>query len=80
VRLNTPSGRNYFSIFEENEWEESGNNNNYICIYPRNYLFKINDYNLFNNYNLVSVDVQIQNIYAEVRGRRRGGGRRSFIA
>jgi dephospho-CoA kinase len=38
--------------------------------------FKINDYNLFNNYNLVSVDEQIHNIYAEVRGRRRGGGRR----
>ena len=76
MRLNTPSGRNYFSIFEENEWEEPGNNNNYICIYPRNYLFKINDYNLFNNYNLVSVDEQIHNIYAEVRGRRRGGGRR----
>ena len=38
--------------------------------------FKINDYNLFNNYNLVSVDEQIHNIYAEVRGRRRGGGGR----
>ena len=38
--------------------------------------FKINDYNLFNNYNLVSVDEQIHNIYVEVRGRRRGGGRR----
>ena len=38
--------------------------------------FKINDYNLFNNYNLVSVDEQIHNIYTEVRGRRRGGGGR----
>ena len=29
--------------------------------------FKINNYNLFNNYNLVSVDEQIHNIYAKVR-------------
>jgi len=39
MKLNTPSGRNYFSIFEENEWEQPGNDNNYIYIYPRNYLF-----------------------------------------